>query len=240
MTTLNKEAENIAYKLGDQFNQTLRESIKNTLINWRAKFLRDDIDRNYLSDIHFAQTITVQFEQVNLLTEFGADFSCISAICPNVAEQDEYKILKSKKRIPLPIRTKTAHIAPYSFIGSVEGTKGFVFTTLDRFPYLVGMKYQNNTIYYTVINGYLYIINNLNLCDINATLKLCNVMIRGVFEDPREAYKVCSVTDGFTDDAIFPIGVDMLMQLHAGIISGEYRLEPKDGKQVNIKPDDNG
>ena len=32
MDTLNAIAENIAYQLGDQFNMTLRESIKDTII----------------------------------------------------------------------------------------------------------------------------------------------------------------------------------------------------------------
>ena len=43
---LNAIAEDVAYKLGDQFNMTLKESIKHTIVYYRSKFMRDDIDRN--------------------------------------------------------------------------------------------------------------------------------------------------------------------------------------------------
>jgi hypothetical protein len=239
MKTLNQIAENIAFKLGDQFNHTLQESIKDTLIDWRAKFLRDDADRNFISDIHFSQTITIQFQKVNLLTEFNANFDCINSICSGIQEQEEYMILKSTKKIPLPIRTKISHTNPYNYIGSIDGFRSFKYTTIDKFPYLKHLKYNSRVIYYIIIDGYLYIINNLDLCDINNTLNICNVMIRGVFENPREVFKVCSVNNGFADDAIFPIGVDMLMQISNGIVRGEYPLKSSKGEEINIKNNDN-
>ena len=94
-------------------------------------------------------------------------------------------------------------------------------------------------IYYTIINNYLYIINNLNECDINRSLKICKVLIKDVFENPRDLYNACSNSDKFIDDMPFPIGLDMLLQISNGIIKGEYPLIPKDGEQINIKPDGN-
>jgi len=57
---LNQIAENIAYKLGGQFNQTLKESIKDTLIVYRAKYIRDDLARNSISYHDFVQIFTLK------------------------------------------------------------------------------------------------------------------------------------------------------------------------------------
>lgn len=239
MQTLNEIAENIAFKLGDQFNYTLRESIKETVIDYRAKFIRDDLDRNPLSEVHFSQVGTVDFEVVNLLTEFNNDYACLDLICSDVLLRKEYRILKSKKPIPIPIRTKSAGRNPFSYVGRIDGSRTFIYTTLDKFPYIQTLRYSNTVIYYTIINHYIYIINNLNQCDINESLNICKVLFKGVFEDPRDFYNACEHGDKFIDDMPFPIGRDMLVLLSNAIVKGEYPLKPKDGEEVNIKPDDN-
>jgi hypothetical protein len=239
MTTLNQIAENIAYKLGDQFNLTLRESIKDTVIIYRAKFIRDDLDKNFLSESHFSQVGTIQFEVVNLLEEFNADFSNISAICANVTKQDKYKILRSKQLIPTSVRTKVSSRNPFLFLGKVDGSKNFTFTTLDKYYYYQHIPYQENNIFYIYLNNRIYIINNLNLCDINESLNISNVMIKGIFENPRELYNACVNNDTYMDDMPFPIGLDMLMSITNNILKGEYPIKVKDGEQVNIHPDDN-
>ena len=44
MATLNSIAENIAFSLGQQFNDTLMESIKDSIIDYRALLIRQDLD----------------------------------------------------------------------------------------------------------------------------------------------------------------------------------------------------
>ena len=237
MQSLNQIAENIAYKLGEQFNQTALNSIKDTILNYRAKYIRDDLDRNPLSEIHFVQTITLQFEEVNLLTEFNGQFDCISSICPNVIEQEDYYILKSKEPVPTPIRLKSSGRNPFFYLGNVIGTKNFTFTTLDKFLYYKTLPYQSKVVYYTIINNYIYIINNLDLCDINDTLSICNVLVKSVFENPNEAYDACINGHIRKDDMPFPISKDMLMSISKAILEGEYKIVLKDGKETNIKPD---
>ena len=237
MQTLNQIAENIAYKLGDQFNMTLRESLKDTILNYRAKFIRDDLDRNSLSDIHFVQTLNIQFEEVDLLNEFGANFEIVSAICDDVSIQSKYKVLRSKNLIPTPVRTKIASRNPFVYFGRLEGSKAFTYTRLDMFRYIRLQPYNHHTIYYTVLNNWIYILNSLIECDITNSLGIHNAMLRSIFEDPREAYTACSDRNKFMDDRPFPIGRDMLMQITNGILKGEYPLVPKDGEIVNIKPD---
>lgn len=239
MKSLNEIAENIAFKLGDQFNHTLRESIKSTILDYRAKFIRDDLDRNFASDIHFVQTLVIKFEVVNLFQEFHADMSCLSAICDDATLQDKYQILRSTELIPIPVRHKLSHRMPYTYLGRVDGSKQFSYTSLDKVSYLRELAYQRKSIFYIIYNNRLYIINNLEECDINNSLDICMAMIRGVFEDPRQAYTSCDDKTIFPDDRPFPIGTDMLMQISNGILRGEYILKPKDGEQINIKPDDN-
>lgn len=237
---LQEISEDIAYKLGDQFNTTLQESIKQTLIIYRAKYIRDDIERNgVISDIHFSQTFTVDLEEVNLLTEFQADMDCITAICDNSAELPEYTLLRSVQKIPKPVRLKNASGDSFQFVGTIDGMKRFKYTSLDRYVFIRELPYQDKTIYYTFINERLYILNNLNCSDIMNTLALCNALLRGIFENPRDIYTFCSSTT-FIDDNEFPIALDMLMSLKQSIVRGEYPLIPvKDGEQVNIKPDGN-
>jgi hypothetical protein len=237
MNTLNKIAENIAFKLGDQFNMTLRESIKNTVLDYRAKFIRDDTDRNFISDVHLSQVLNIEFEVVDLLTEFKANFELVNAICPDTEIQQRYKVLRSKTLVPLPVRTKLSRRSPYQYLGRITGEKGFTYTDLEQYYYIRTTRYNTKTVYYTFINGRIYIINNLKECDINNTLEIVNVMVKSIFEDPREAYNACSDRSIKIDDRMFPIPMDMLMQISNSIIRGEYRLPPTDGETINIKPD---
>lgn len=237
MNTLNKIAENIAFKLGDQFNITLRESIKNTVLDYRAKFIRDDADRNFISDVHLSQTMNIEFDVVNLLQEFGANFDIVNSICADTEVLQEYKVLRSKKLVPLPVRVKSGRRSPYQYLGRITGEKGFTYVDIEQYYYIRNTRYNAKTIYYTIINGRIYIINNLKECDINNSLEIANAMIKGVFEDPREAYSICSDKTTKLDDRLFPIPSDMLMQISNGILRGEYGIKPSDGETVNIKPD---
>lgn len=241
MKSLNTIAEDIAFKLGDQFNNTLKESIKLTLLDYRAKYLRDDIDRNYISLNHFTQTMTINFKKVNILEEFkGNEPNCLVSLYPSNINAEEYKILKSEKPVPSAIRTKTSYSNPYIFFGSKTGRVNFIYTTLDSYYYIREINGLKNKVYYTIINNHIYILNNLTILDdeqeIN-TNNLCSALLTGIFEDPREAYKICSDNNKFIDDNPFPIGLDMLASIRNLILKGEYPLIPTDGQEVNIKKD---
>lgn len=234
---LQEIAENIAYKLGQQFNHVLKESIKHSLIVYRAKYIRDDIERNGQNiNNHFLQYFKVELEEVNLLTIFGANMDCIEGLCDTSEELSEYTILRSTKKIPKPVRLKNAARDLYNFVGTIDGAKRFTYTTLDKFQYVRLLPYTSKTIYYTIIDDYLYILNNLACEDIMDTLVICNALVMGIFEDPRVVYTFCS-SEAFVDDNEFPIGADMLMSLEQAILKGEYPLIPVDGEEINLKPE---
>lgn len=234
---LNRIAENIAYKLGDQFNHTLKESIKDTLIVYRAKYVRDDLARNPISYMDFEQEYTIGTTKVNLLDEFKANKFCITSICSNNEELECYTILKGDKKIPKAVRIKLGNKDNYTYIGTVDGMKRFHYTTLDQFKFLNTLSYNKNTIWYTFIGERLYVLNNLNCNDLLDSLEICNILIRGIFVDPRDVWSFCE-SERFTDDNEFPIAEDMLMSMSNAILRGEYPLLGKDGNEVNIKPDD--
>lgn len=238
MKSINQISEEIAYELGDQFNMTLRESIKNSVVDYRAKLLRDDIDRNFVSLGLYGQTITMLFEPVNILHEFGEEANCVIDSNPGIEEQDKYTIFKSKKEIATPIRTKTTHLNPFSFVGTAVGREAAIYSTLDAYYYKREMKYFKNKIYYTYMNNHLYILNNLTIDDDNQfrTGDICRLIITGIFADPREAESICANEYIFPDDRPFPIGNDMLVIIKE-FVKKQYVVKPKDGETVNIEPD---
>ena len=235
---LQRIAEDIAYKLGDQFNNTLKESIKDTLIIYRAKYIRDDLARNPISYMDFEQSYTVQTEKVNLIDVFKGDRFCITSICSSSDELDKYDVLRSKTKIPKAVRVKLGNKDNYTYLGTIDGMKRFHFVTIDQFKFYSKLSYNKNTIWYTIVDNRIIVLNNLNCDDLLDTLGICNILIRGIFSDPREVWSFCD-SERFTDDNHFPIAEDMLMSMKNAIIKGEYPLLGKDGNQINIKPDDN-
>lgn len=229
--TLNAIAEDIAYKLGDQFNMTLRESIKHTLIYYRAKFIRDDVDRNNELATDYFQTVVLKTHKVNKLEDLGIDLRCITNgnNCTTVINDVKYDILKSVNKLPKSVRLKGFGRVPYRFIGSVDRLTRFQYTEPIDLEMKLLLPYRNNkTIYFSIADNYLYLLNSL---------KICNVLIEGIFVDPREVYKLCD-TGNFIDDNEFPIAEDLLMYIVNNIVTKEYPLIRTDGEVVNIQKDD--
>lgn len=229
--TLNQIAEDIAYKLGDQFNNTLKESIKHTLIFYRSKYLRDDDARNGKTSIHLFQSVVMQMEEVNKLEDVGASLDCITegGVCMAVIGSKKYRILKSKKKLPIPVRFKGYGATDYSFIGSVDRSTRFSYAEPIDLKFKLALPYQNSaTIFFFIANNDLYLLNNLDICD---------VLLDAVYENPREAYEVCDA-DGVADDKYFPLPLDMLVSIADGIVTKTYPLRGADGQTVNIQKDD--
>jgi hypothetical protein len=225
--TLNQRAEAIAYKLGDQFNFTLRESIKDTLIYYRAKYIKDDLDKNFLSHIDYLQTFTMKLKEVDILEEFDASLCKVASNCLSSLDRERFKMLRTVDKIPKPVRIKSWGKMSYKFVGTVDHIIPFEFTTLEEYQYKKELPFQDKQIAYTFINGYIYIINNLELCDL---------LLDGIFANPRDIYSLCS-EEGFTDDNDFPIAMDMMLSMEKSIVSGEYPLVNKDGQQINLQAD---
>lgn len=229
--TLNQIAEDGAYKLGDQFNSTLRESIKHTVLFYRAKYLRDDINRNGNTSSDLFQTFIMEMKEVNKLEDVGASINCITSggVCYNVINGKRFKLLKSTKPLPKSIRLKQFGTSPYRFVGSADRSTRFYYSEPADLEFKQAVPYQKNSaIYFFITNNYLYLLNSL---------EICNVLIEGVFENPRDVINLCN-GEGFADDKEFPLPADMLVSIMDNIVTKTYPLRGKDGQVINIQKDD--
>lgn len=228
---LNAIAEDIAFKLGDQFNMTLRESIKQTLIYYRAKYIRDDFSRNNELATDYFQTLILSLEPVNKLEDLKIDLSCTitDGICQTSIYNQKYTILKSKTKLPKTVRLKGFNKSPYKYIGSIDRMLRFVFSEPVDLELKKHLPYRKgDTVYFFIADNYLYLLNNLNIC---------NVLIEAVFTDPREVFKLCN-NESFIDDNEFPIAEDLLVSIVDSIVNKTYPLVNLEEKVVNIQKDD--
>lgn len=215
MTTLNAIAENVAFIRREQFNNTLIESIKDSVVDYRAMLIRQDLQRNALSYTDYLQTVCVEFERVN------------KSECPELPVCDY--VLKSKETVPRPVRLGNNGRINFKFVGSVDRRKSFTFATGNELRYLSSLPFQRNVIYYTYLNNRLYILNNL---------KVKRALIELVVADPREIND-CTMPNVFPDDMPFPVPQDMLVKIK-DLVRKEYPQVIADGSEINIEKDDNG
>lgn len=212
MTSLNEIAEIIAHSLGRQFDYTLRESIKFSVLWWREELIRRDLDRNGFSPFDYLQSMCFKFDRVD------------SGEC--ILESGK-TILKSDKQIPKPVRLKSNGRSNFMFVGSSDRSKAFTFATEFQLQYLNCLAYNHNTIYYTYKDNHIYLLNNLNIYE---------GFVEGIFSDPR-GYNTGCGKDTFTDDSPLPISSDLLKTIREGIINGEFPLVSEE-KNINKKEDE--
>lgn len=213
MASLNNIAENIAFVFGEQFNIPLKESIKQSIIEHRIKYIKQDLEKNDLFYDKYLQSFNIELEEANKVeNSYFKNFEII---------------LKSKNKVPSPIKRKFNGRSLFKFVGSLDRLTIFSFATTQELPYLFNLPLQDKTIYYTYQNGYIYILNNIKLKEIN---------IEGVFEDPRDIEQ-CNNPSVFKDDLDFLIPSDMLVTIK-NEIKKEYPQYIKDGHEINIDKDD--
>lgn len=212
MTTLNKIAENVAFTMGEQFNMTLRESIKDAIVNYRATLIRQDLDNNPLSYTDYLQSFCIELELVN-----KSEYPQIQVNC---------ELLRSKQKIAKPLRIKNNGRSNFKFVGSVVRNVSLTFATPHEMQYMEHLAFQDNVYYYTVINGYMYVLNNL---------KFCKLLIEEIVADPRDIEN-CDNPAIFADDVEFPIPEDMLSTIKRLIRQDYPQYNIKDGEVVNIEP----
>lgn len=212
MATLNSIAENIAFSLGEQFNDTLMESIKDSIIDYRALLIRQDLENNPLSYTDYLQSFCIELEEVD------------KSECPLI--KTNKNVLRSKQAIPKPLRLKYNGRINFKFVGSVDRSISLTFATAHELQYVIDLPFQQNVIYYTMTNGKLIVLNNL---------KLCKLLIEEVIADPRKIDD-CDYPETFKDDIEFPIPEDFLPKIKQ-FIRKDYPQYITDGAEINIEPD---
>ncbi len=213
MATLNNIAENIAFTLGEQFNDTLKESIKDSIVDFRAMLIRQDLERNSISYFDYLETFNIALIRVD------------KSECPELAVKSY--VLRSENKVPPPIRLKSNGRSNYKFVGSIDRTISLTFASAFEINFMSSLPFQKNTIYYTYRDGYIYVLNNL---------KIKKLVVEGIIADPR-LVDDCDMPTVYADDRAFPVPVDMLVNIK-DLIKRSYPQYIKDGEEVNIEKDD--
>lgn len=201
--SLNEIVENLAFSLGEQFNMTLRESLKHTIGLYREKLLREEDFNSVLNYNDFTQNVVMPLE------EWTHDICGVGRI--------------TKEEIPKSIRFKTRGRVNYYFIGDSIFTNPYIQTTFAEFEYVKLLRYHTNKFYYVIENDKIIILNNGKLCDIG---------IKGVFSNPSLLQRICNNVSEVDDDASYPLGGDLLTIIRKGILSGEYPIRQVDEEGV--------
>lgn len=212
MASLNSIAENIAYSLGQQFNNTLKESIKDSIVDHRAMLIRQDLENNPLSYTDYLTSFCMKLEEVN------------RSQCPDLPSN--CTLLQTKEVLPKPLRIKNNGRVNLKFVGTADRKYTFTFETLQALQYMEYLPFQSNVVYYTIINNRVLILNR----DV-----LCKVLIEEVVADPRKISD-CDYPDRFPDDIEIDIPTDMLVTIKRLVRQG-YPEYLTDGKEVNIEKD---
>jgi hypothetical protein len=213
MTSLNSITENVVFKLGQQFNHTLKESVKLDFIHYRSAFIRRDLERNPLNYLQYIDSFCIELEKAD--RSFCTD---LPSGCT---------LLRSKNPLTKPVRLKSNGRTDFYFVGTINKSKSFVYADLLEMGVNAHLPLQSTTIYYGYMKGHLVIFNNMFYK---------KILIELIVDDPRDIID-CSQPDTFPDDRPLKLPTDMIKDI-TNLIIREHRNPIEDGKEVNIEKED--
>ena len=175
--------------------------IKFNVKHYRAVQIRRDYVRN--------GQITRHLEQ---------DLGCVKLIEVDAAKCCNLNVgctvFRTVKTIPKTIRFNFKEAITH--VGGIDGISTIPFIESHMIPYLEYDKYTKDKAKSYMIGDYLYIYNP-------GTMEYIN--IRGIFEDPETISSFdCDGVDCYDDNSEFPLPMDMLQSITAGLMNGELAM----------------
>jgi hypothetical protein len=214
MATLNQIAYAIAHTLGAMNDHVLREKIKYSALNLRALYIRQDLASNPLSKTYLQSLGAVPIVCADIASEC-TDLS--------VGIKASMVIHRTKDKVPTPVRTKGGE--SFYSVNSID--KQTLYQEVE--PHLISAfsftKYASLSYKYFYLNGFIYIVNLPN-----RNIKYINVI--GVWENPQDLASICN--DCYSDDAEFPIPLDMLPRLERDLLQLYQNQKPVEDEEVRI------
>ena len=178
------------------------DQIKFNIKHYRAMFIRRDFARNGIVTRHLEQ-----------------DLGCLKLIPVDASKCCDFEtsceVYRTELEIPKTVRFNFKDAI--TFVGHPDGTSPISLVEAHMLKYLAYDKYTAHKPKAYMVNDYMYLYNPGDMQYLN---------VRGVFENPSDlsVYKcetgIC-FDEGKED---FPIPMDMLSMINAGIINGELRL----------------
>lgn len=209
--TANQFASYVAHALGDQRNYELRQRLVFNLMFYRAKLIRQDVERNKISPL-LLQTLKVELESVSSVED--------------TVFTSEDKVLRSKDILPTPVRLKGN--SPFYSVSSLDKNKKkvlFSHVDLEQLPYLELEKYAATLPRYAY-REYLY-------CPTKT--KFRKVEVVSPFANPFAVAKFNGTI--LTQDDEFPIPDDMADTIIDNILTKKYPLVSK--KEIDFNTEIN-
>lgn len=206
MASLNQIADSVSAALGDENNYSLKERIKFTVKYYRARFLRNDIEKNGLAK-EYIIPIQAELILVDKLDSCYIELGC--------------KILRTKNRIPKPLRLKNDSL--FKFAGSIDHSIIFTYTEAEELQFTKFNRFTSDVGRYWIFDYYVYVAFRKGF----KWLGLDYVPL-----NPEEAIKLCD-KECYDDDMEFPLPEDMLVSIIQGMLKGEFAI--LNVNQVNVE-----
>jgi hypothetical protein len=207
--TLNEIVYNLADITGKTDVPHFLERLKFNVMYYRALLIRRDQERNTHLPEQFMQSFCMEMEKVNASECCDVEIDCI--------------IMRSKKKLPSPIRLKNG--SPLTYVGTLDNLKSYAPMSVGELPFIGHSTFTGKVARYFVQNDYLYIVN----------AKPIKVVVKGIFEDPRDLKDFDCDGDCYDDDNSFPITADMVQRITQSLLAGELQiLLPGDGGEVKV------
>ena len=198
--TPNELTDILALELGAVNDFTFKRAILSRANATRDQQLKRSLDKTPDDRKFFTQRIQVPMENYNSLE--GTDLVCTHSrtTCP----------------VPKPLR---ANSIVYDYVGSVDGTHAFRYTTIGASHFLRAQQYAHRTIYY----------NTDRLDIIVEKGGIPKILVVGIFSDPEEAYNLDAKTRGCSNcdfwESEYPCSADIL-DIIIQEITGKWRTKP--------------
>lgn len=185
MASLNELATAFIDSVEQPFNIPLRERVKFHIKHLRAKFIRQDFERNGISR-NIVQSYVDKLIPVDALDTCVIQLGCT--------------VLRTENKVPSPVQTKGNL---FQRVGSVN-YQGMAWGEIypDELPYIGYNLFTAKSTRYHYTNNYIYVYTEG---------KQKYIRIDGAFEDPQAALDRCvDSANCVSDDDEFPISLHMV------------------------------
>lgn len=208
MANLNQIVDSIRIKIDKPFDHTLREVLKDRVLQLRALLIRRSTQRHGL-DEELKMSIDIPLIDVDKLDSCYKTLNCTSH--------------RTINKVPVPVRLSRG--VPFDFVGTLFNIPyGFIrFSEENFFTYIPIRKDMRG---YYMNNGYIYLVNPLH----EDTIR-----VRHVFENIEEAVSLCD-SDCIDDNTDIFLPGDLTSEI-INILVVEFLNNPK-YRELEIKTND--
>lgn len=199
------ESYRATYKITDSLDERL---VATWVQHYRAELIKQRLEETMrIIDEHWVQdlgAIEMQPIDSSLVTGFPSD---------------KY-IMRSAREIPPTIQTKFS-TGTFTRIASADRLENkFNLVSYERALYSGNGKYNNKDIFVFLDNKYLYLMSKSNL---HKYIKY--IQVKGVFQNPIEAYEFVNGENTYSWDTEYPISENLISGLKSFIKDKELRFK---------------